>query len=61
MNNKKYNHTEKESAALWNIVIECAVDGFNNELSDEQLTKRVIRFRTKLDKLITKKLSKKSK
>lgn len=60
MNNKKYNHTEKECSVLWNIAIECAVKGFNNELSDKNFLKQVDRFRNKLNTLIKNKISENS-
>lgn len=59
MKNEKYNHTERDCSVLWNIVVKCSVDGFNQELSDEQLKKYITKFRDRLDKLIDKKLSKK--
>jgi len=60
MKNKKYNHTQRDCTPLWNIVVKCSVDGFNNGLSDEQLKKYITKFRDRLDKLIEKKLSKKT-
>ena len=54
MKKQKYNHTKKEAVLLWDIVMKCSVDSFNNELTDKALEKYIARFRTNIDKLLKK-------